>query len=94
MRVKEPFSKLRVERRTRATITSRQTAVNDQKLNIEELRKWVQRAVFLLGNANAALCIEMRKSSLMKIDRKLGELADKEAGGEAKCLLFGEEFVK
>ncbi|XP_069094160.1 uncharacterized protein [Pleurodeles waltl] len=55
---------------------------------------WAQRAVCLLGNANCALCAERRRSLLIKIDPKLGELSNSEAGAVAQGNLFGDPFLK
>ncbi|XP_069057673.1 alpha-2-macroglobulin-like protein 1 [Pleurodeles waltl] len=46
------------------------------------------------GNANCALAAEQKRSSLIKIDPKLCELATSEAGAIAQGNLFGEPVVK
>ncbi|XP_078514883.1 uncharacterized protein LOC144773614 [Lissotriton helveticus] len=60
----------------------------------ETLSGWAQRAIIFLGNANVAISTERRRSILIKIDPKLGELATSEAGPLADGNLFGDPFVK
>lgn len=60
----------------------------------DTLSRWAQRAVIFLGNANAAIAAERRRSLLIKIDPKLGDLATSEAGPIAEGNLFGDPFVK
>ncbi|XP_078534007.1 uncharacterized protein LOC144820300 [Lissotriton helveticus] len=63
-------------------------------LPVEDVAGWAQRAVCLLGNANCALSAERRRSLLLRIDPKLGELSSSEAGSVAQGTLFGDPFVK
>lgn len=58
------------------------------------LSSWAQRALIFLGNANCAISTERRRSLLIKLDPKLGELATSEAGPIAQGGLFGDPFVK
>lgn len=60
----------------------------------DSLSGWAQRAIVFLGNANCALSTERRRSLLIKVDPKLGDLADTEAGAIAQGGLFVEPFVK
>lgn len=60
----------------------------------EALSGWAQRAVVFFGNANCALSTERRRSFLIKVDPKLGDLADSKAGAVAQGGLFGEPFIK
>lgn len=60
----------------------------------ETLSGWAQRAVIFLGNANCALSTKRRRSLLIKIDPKLGDLANSEAGAIAQGGLFGKPFVR
>lgn len=60
----------------------------------EALSGWAHRAVVFFGNANCALSTERRRSFLIKVDTKLGDLADSEAGPVAQGGLFGEPFIK
>ncbi|XP_063284931.1 uncharacterized protein LOC134570871 [Pelobates fuscus] len=57
------------------------------------IREWSQRSVCLLGNANATLCTERRKSALIRIDSKLLDLGAKEFGPKAQGQLFGDAFI-
>ncbi|XP_078518949.1 uncharacterized protein LOC144784149 [Lissotriton helveticus] len=63
-------------------------------LSVDDIAGWSQRAMCLLGNANCALSAERRRSLLLKIDPKLGELSSSEAGPIAQGALFGDPFVK
>ncbi|XP_078503595.1 uncharacterized protein LOC144762312 [Lissotriton helveticus] len=63
-------------------------------LPVDDVAGWAQRAICLLGNANCALSAERRRSLLLKIDPKLGELSSSEAGSVAQGTLFGDPFVK
>ncbi|XP_078541642.1 uncharacterized protein LOC144827071 [Lissotriton helveticus] len=63
-------------------------------LPVEDVAGWAQRAMCLLGNANCALSAERRRSLLLKIYPKLGELSSSEAGAVAQGALFGDPFVK
>ncbi|XP_078518429.1 uncharacterized protein LOC144783208 [Lissotriton helveticus] len=65
-----------------------------QPLPTDDIAGWAQRAMCLLGNANCALSAELRRSLLLKIDPKLGELSSSEAGPVAQGSLFGDPFVK
>lgn len=67
---------------------------NEEQLTVELLRGWSQRALILLGNANAGLLQERRKAILIKINPKLGDMAPKEGSEDTKGLLFGEGLVK
>ncbi|KAJ1193692.1 hypothetical protein NDU88_002988 [Pleurodeles waltl] len=60
----------------------------------ETLSNWAQRAICMLGNANAYISQERRKSLLLKIDPKLSSLSTKEEGLKAEGLLFGDSFIK
>ncbi|XP_078506464.1 LOW QUALITY PROTEIN: uncharacterized protein LOC144765813 [Lissotriton helveticus] len=64
-----------------------------QPLPTDDVAGWAQRAMCLLGNANCALSAERRRSLLLKIDPKLGELSS-EAGSVVQGTLFGDPFVK
>lgn len=55
----------------------------------DNLSSWAQRALVFLGNANLR-----HRSLLIKVDTKLGDLADSEAGPVAQGVLFGEPFFK
>lgn len=59
-----------------------------QPLPTDDVAGWAQRAVCLLGNANCALSAERRRSLLLKIDPKLGELLSSEAGPVAQGSLL------
>ncbi|XP_078538216.1 uncharacterized protein LOC144823513 [Lissotriton helveticus] len=63
-------------------------------MSTEVVAGWAQRALCFLGNANCALAAEHRRSLLIKIDPKLGDLATAEAGPIAQGKLFGEPFIK
>lgn len=63
-------------------------------MNPSALRVWVQRSTCLLGDKNASVLAECRKSLLVCTDPKLAETADKELGEAADGLSFGEKFVK
>ncbi|CAH2248554.1 Hypothetical predicted protein [Pelobates cultripes] len=63
-------------------------------LDLLAIRGWAQRSICLIGNANAALATERRKTILMKIEPKLVNMALTEPGPQAKGLLFGDNFVK
>ncbi|XP_078533318.1 uncharacterized protein LOC144819222 [Lissotriton helveticus] len=63
-------------------------------MSTEVVAGWAQRALCFLGNANCALAAERRRSLLIKIDPKLGDLATSEAGPIAQGKLFGEPFIK
>ncbi|KAJ1130747.1 hypothetical protein NDU88_009095 [Pleurodeles waltl] len=56
------------------------------------LTGWSQRAMVLLGNANVGINAE-RRSVLMKINPKLGVLAEKETSENPKGLLLGEDMI-
>lgn len=60
----------------------------------DELIGWAQRAICQLGNANCAISAERRRSTLLKLDPKLAELSNSEAGPVAEGLLFGQPFLK
>ncbi|KAJ1097278.1 hypothetical protein NDU88_002403 [Pleurodeles waltl] len=63
-------------------------------VDLELLRGWSQWASCLLGNANAGLIAERRRAILMRINPKLGYLANKEIPGAPKGIPFGEGFTK
>ncbi|XP_078506884.1 uncharacterized protein LOC144767203 [Lissotriton helveticus] len=63
-------------------------------LPTDDVAGWTQRAMCLLGNANCDLSTECRRSLLLKIDPKLGELSSSEAGSVAQGTLFGDPFIK
>ncbi|KAJ1208000.1 hypothetical protein NDU88_003390 [Pleurodeles waltl] len=65
-----------------------------KKLDVHLLRGWCQRAICFIGNANAGLLAERRKTILMCINPKLSDLASKESSEEACGLLFGDGMVK
>ncbi|KAJ1189133.1 hypothetical protein NDU88_005884 [Pleurodeles waltl] len=65
-----------------------------EPLQMDLVAGWAQRAVCLLGNGNCTISTERRRSLLIKIDPKLGELATSEAGAVAQGNLFGDPFVK
>ncbi|KAM4748921.1 tubulin alpha-1C chain-like [Rhinophrynus dorsalis] len=67
---------------------------SSSQIDLSTLRGWIQRAFCLLGNANTALSAERRRVILLRIDPKLSEMADSEAGPLANGLLFGESFIK
>lgn len=60
----------------------------------DALSGYAQRSIVFLGNANCALSTERRRPFLIKVDPKLGDLADSEAGAVAQGGLFGEPFIK
>ncbi|KAJ1186290.1 hypothetical protein NDU88_003073 [Pleurodeles waltl] len=57
-------------------------------LDVHFLWGWFQRAIYFLGNADAGLMVERRKTVLMRINPKLADLASKESSEEAQGLLF------
>ena len=63
-------------------------------VNLSILRGWSQRAISLLGNANAAISAERMKTILMMIDPKLSEMVEKELGPEAERHCYSYHFVK
>lgn len=63
-------------------------------VDVELLHGWNQRAMVFLVDTSSGLLAECRKSVLIKINSKLGEMASKEPSSEAKGLLFGEGMVK
>ncbi|XP_078531608.1 uncharacterized protein LOC144818244 isoform X2 [Lissotriton helveticus] len=60
----------------------------------EVLSAWAQQAICFVGNANCALSTERRRSLLIKVNPKLGDLAGSEAGASAQGALNGEQFIK
>lgn len=68
--------------------------VTGSAISPEVLSNWAQRAVVFVGNANCAISTERRRSLLIKLDPKLGDLASSEAGAVAEGGLFGDPFVK
>ncbi|KAJ1148937.1 hypothetical protein NDU88_001761 [Pleurodeles waltl] len=71
-----------------------QAKMSNTHLQTDVVAGWAQRALCLLSNANCAISEERRRSLLIKIDPKLGELSTSEAGAEAQGHLFGDPFVK
>lgn len=68
--------------------------VSGSIISPDNLSAWAQRAVVFLGNANCAISTERHRSLLIKVDPKLGDLADSEAGAVAQGGLFGEPFLR
>ncbi|XP_063297781.1 uncharacterized protein LOC134586215 [Pelobates fuscus] len=62
-------------------------------LDAHTIREWAQRAICMLGNTNAAMCAERRRTALLKMDPKLMELGKKEMGPLANGQLFGDSFI-
>nr|XP_014340700.1 PREDICTED: uncharacterized protein LOC106702552 [Latimeria chalumnae] len=73
---------------------SAEDGLDGHRINPQELRDWVQRCVWMLGNANTALSGERRRNFLLKISLHSTDLALKEFGPDAKGLLFGDPFLK
>ncbi|XP_069491214.1 uncharacterized protein [Ambystoma mexicanum] len=71
-----------------------EAAASNSPVDVVMLRGWIQRTVCLLGNANAAISKERRKSLLMRLDSKLADMSEREAGPSAQGNLFGESFLK
>ncbi|KAJ1128513.1 hypothetical protein NDU88_006891 [Pleurodeles waltl] len=69
------------------------TQESDTPLDPEVVLQWAQRAICLLGNANCAISTERRRSYLIRLDPKLAELANNEAGSSANGMLFGDKFI-
>ncbi|KAJ1087569.1 hypothetical protein NDU88_000736 [Pleurodeles waltl] len=79
---------------TRILDLAEEARMEGKKVDPVILSNWAQRAICLLGNTNASMAQERRKSLLLKIDLKLNTLASKETGPEANGLLFGDSFIK
>ncbi|KAJ1172478.1 hypothetical protein NDU88_004325 [Pleurodeles waltl] len=60
----------------------------------EILSGWTQWATCLLVNANCTISAELRRSLLLRLDPKIGELASAQAGPDPKENVFGDTFVK
>ncbi|KAJ1098294.1 hypothetical protein NDU88_003410 [Pleurodeles waltl] len=60
-----------------------QSKESDIPLDTDALLQWAQRVIYLLGNANCAMSNERRRSFLIRLDPKLAELANNEAGSSA-----------
>ncbi|XP_064422497.1 uncharacterized protein LOC135360039 [Latimeria chalumnae] len=69
-------------------------AIAGHEVHPQQLLDWAQRAVWMLGNANAALSTERRRNFLIKISPHSTDLASKDFGPEARGLLFGDPFLK
>lgn len=54
---------------------------------------WRQQYVCLLGNVNSSLLAERRRAVLLRMDRQLAGMADKELCPSAEGFLFGERFA-
>ncbi|KAM4723072.1 uncharacterized protein WCC33_009289 [Rhinophrynus dorsalis] len=67
---------------------------SDSILDVHTICKWIQRCIYMVGNANIAISNERRKAALLRIDPKLAELSIKELGPSASGMLFGEPFLK
>lgn len=63
-------------------------------MNPSALRVWVQRSTCLLGDKNASVLAECRKSLLVCTDPKLAETADKELGEAADAFSLGRNLLK
>ncbi|XP_078508555.1 uncharacterized protein LOC144768622 [Lissotriton helveticus] len=79
---------------TKIIETAQRSKESGLPMSVDDVAGWSQRAMCLLGNANCALSAERRRSLLLKIDPKLGELSSSEAGPIAQGALFGDPFVK
>ncbi|XP_069486881.1 uncharacterized protein [Ambystoma mexicanum] len=71
-----------------------EAASSNTPIDVDALRGWIQRTVCLLGNANASICRERRKSLLMRLDSKLADMSEREGGPAAQGNLFGDSFLK
>lgn len=71
-----------------------ESKASGSSLSLDRISNWAQRAIVFLGNANCALSTERRRSFLLKVDPKLGDLASSEAGTVAQGGLFVDPFIK
>lgn len=71
-----------------------ESQMNGTPLDTNLIRGWSQRAMILLGNANASLNAERRRVVLTKISPKLSDMADREPSQNPKGLLFGEDLSR
>ncbi|KAJ1127084.1 hypothetical protein NDU88_005490 [Pleurodeles waltl] len=74
--------------------TVEEAYLKEKVIDLHLLLGWCQRAIYFLGNDDAGLLAERRKTVLMCISPKLSELANKESPEEACGLLFGEGMIK
>ncbi|XP_056375621.1 uncharacterized protein LOC130273222 isoform X1 [Hyla sarda] len=70
-----------------------ESSISNKPVEVEVLKGWAQRAVCFLGNANAALSTERKRSVLMRIDPQLTNLASNEPTHPTEGMLFGEDFI-
>ncbi|XP_056400569.1 uncharacterized protein LOC130294571 [Hyla sarda] len=71
-----------------------EASASNSTVDTETLKGWIQRAICLFGNANAALSTERKRSILMKIDPQLTNLATAEPANPTNGMLFGEDFIR
>lgn len=79
---------------TKILDTAEEACVSGSLIDPGVLSAWTQQAICFTGNANCALSTERRRSLLIKVDSKLGDLVSSGVGAVAQGGLFGRPFVK
>ncbi|KAM4808182.1 LOW QUALITY PROTEIN: uncharacterized protein WCC33_003912 [Rhinophrynus dorsalis] len=65
----------------------------NEQMDLLSVRGWIQRVIYLTGNANTALATEWRKAILLKIEPKLINMATSGPGPQVKGFLYRDNFV-